>query len=186
MLRRLLKGVGLMRERPAEAAGARLYAAAAAQARQPGFYLAGAPDTPTGRFELYTLHVVLILHRLKGQGEEAAEVGQALFDTFVANLDLALRELGVGDLSVGKKMRKLGEAFYGRVKSYDAALAELPEEEPLRDLIARTLFADADADADTALAAPMAAYVARAAAGLAALPLQDVIAARLTWPETAP
>ena len=182
MLRRLLKGVGLMRERPAEAAGARLYAAAAAQARQPGFYLAGAPDTPTGRFELYTLHVVLILHRLKGQGEEAAEVGQALFDTFVANLDLALRELGVGDLSVGKKMRRLGEAFYGRVKSYDAALGELPDEAPLRELIARTVFADAD----PAPATPMAAYVARAAAGLADLPLQAVIAARLTWPETAP
>lgn len=182
MLRRLLKGVGLLRERPAEAAGARLYAAASAQARQPSFYLAGVPDTPTGRFELYTLHVVLVLHRLKGQGEEAAEVGQALFAAYVANLDLALRELGVGDLSVGKKMRRLGEAFYGRVKAYDTALGDLPDLEPLRELIARTMLADAD----PGLAAPMAAYVSRATASLAALPMDEVLAARLTWPEAAP
>ncbi len=171
-----------MRERPAEAAGARLYAAAAAQARQPGFYLSGVPDTPTGRFELYTLHVDLILYRLKGRGEEAAEVGQALFDTYVANLDLALRELGVGDLSVGKKMRKLGEAFYGRTKAYDAALAQLPDIEPLRELIGRTVLADAAPEP----AGPIAAYVARASEGLAALSLEDVIAGRLTWPEKAP
>jgi cytochrome b pre-mRNA-processing protein 3 len=174
--------LGLVRARPAETAGARLYAAAAAQARQPGFYLAGVPDTPTGRFELYTLHVVLVLHRLKGQGEEAAEVGQALFDTYVANLDLALRELGVGDLSVGKKMRKLGEAFYGRAKAYDAALGRLPDTEPLRELIARTVLAGAEADPAQAIAA----YVARGADRLAALPLAQVIAADLAWPETAP
>jgi cytochrome b pre-mRNA-processing protein 3 len=174
--------MGLVRARPAEAAGARLYAAAAAQARQPGFYLAGVPDTPTGRFELYTAHVVLVLHRLKGQGAEAAEAGQALFDAYVANLDLALRELGVGDLSVGKKMRRLGEAFYGRTKAYDAALGQLPEREPLRALISRTMLDDAN----PALAEAMAAYVARAAEGLAAIPLSDVIDCRLVWPETTP
>jgi cytochrome b pre-mRNA-processing protein 3 len=182
VLRRLLRSVGLVRERPAEAAGAQLYAAAAAQARQPGFYLAGVPDTPTGRFELYTLHVVLVLHRLKGQGEEAAEVSQALFDAYIANLDLALRELGVGDLSVGKKMRKLGEAFYGRTKAYDAALNQLPEVEPLRDLIARTMLADVEGGPAHAVAA----YVSRAAEGLAGLSLAQVIDASLVWPETAP
>lgn len=183
MLRRLLKSVGLAGERPAEAAGKRLYAAASAQARQPGFYLsAGVPDTPVGRFELYTLHVVLILHRLKGQGAEAAEVGQALFDTYVSSLDHALRELGVGDLSVGKKMRKLGEAFYGRAKSYDAALAQLPDTEPLRALIARTVLEGADPGG----AEPIAAYVARGAERFAAQPLREIIEAQLNWPETAP
>jgi cytochrome b pre-mRNA-processing protein 3 len=98
----------LLSPRPAVAAGRRLYAAAAAQARAPVFYAAmGAPDTVEGRFEVYTLHVALILRRLKGQGSHAAEAAQGLFDAYVKSLDGALREMGVGDLSVGKKMRKL-------------------------------------------------------------------------------
>ena len=52
----------------------------------------------------------------------AAEVCQTLFDTFLGGLDDGLRQMGVGDLSVGKKMRKLGEAIYGRLKAYDDAL----------------------------------------------------------------
>ena len=131
---------GLFAPSPAKAAGRRLYDAAAAKARDPAFYLeAGAPDTPNGRFELYTLHVVLVLHRLKGEGRDAGLVGQALFDTYLRALDDSLRELGVGDLSVGKKMRKLGEAFYGRAKAYDKAL-EAGGGEPLQALITRTLF----------------------------------------------
>src|SRR5438067_8453352 len=87
-------------------AGKRLYQAAAAQARQPALYAqAGVPDTPEGRFEAYTLHVIVVLHRLKGQGPQAAETAQALFEAFRQSLDDALREMGVGDLSVGKKMR---------------------------------------------------------------------------------
>jgi len=79
------------------------------------------------------------------KGDEAAgEVSQALFDTYVKALDSALREMGVGDLSVGRKMRKLGEAFYGRGKSYEAAFAALPDEAPLCALIARTVYAEVD------------------------------------------
>ena len=162
----------LFRPRAAVEAGRRLYASAAAQARQPAFYAsAGAPDTPTGRFELYTLHVVLLLHRLKGGGARAAETGQALFDAYCRSLDGALRELGVGDLSVGKKMRKLGEAFYGRAKSYDAAFAELPDSAALRATIARTVFdnsPEGDADAVTA-------YALRTVAALAAQPLDALL-----------
>jgi cytochrome b pre-mRNA-processing protein 3 len=182
-LGRLLKAVGLVRRRPAELAGERLYAAAAAQARRPAFYLTGGvADTPEGRFELYTLHIVLILHRLKRQGDQAAEVGQALFDTYVSQLDHALRELGVGDLSVGKKMRKLGEAFYGRAKSYDAALAQLPDGAELRALIGRTVLEGRTPEQVDALTA----YVESAVERFAAKPLEAVIAGDLPWPETAP
>jgi len=182
-LRRLLKSVGLVRERPAEAAGRRLYAAAAAQARQPGFYTqAEVPDTPDGRFEVYTLHVVLLLHRLKRQGAEASEAGQALFDAYVSSLDHALREMGVGDLSVGKKMRKLGEAFYGRAKAYDAALEALPDLDALRALIARTALAGADEKGVDLLAA----YVVGAVNRLAAQPLEEILSASIDWPESAP
>src|SRR5471032_461073 len=109
--------------RPTQVAGQALYTASARQDRQPAFYRdLGVADSGEGRFELYTLHVALILIRLKGQGAVAADTAQQLFDTYVQALDDALREMGVGDLSVGKKMRKLGGAFYGRAKAYQAAL----------------------------------------------------------------
>src|ERR1041385_1088071 len=121
----------LFRPRPAREAGRALYARVVDQARRPDFYARlGAPDTVEGRFELYSLHVLILLERLRGGGEEAAEVSQSLFDTYLSALDHALRELGVGDLSVGRKMRKLGEAFYGRGKSYGAAVAALPDAAP--------------------------------------------------------
>ena len=146
----------LFRPRPARAIGQTLYQRVVDQSRTPALYAdIGAPDTVEGRFEIYSLHIVLLLERLRGHGEEAAEVSQALFDTYVKSLDHALREMGVGDLSVGKKMRKLGEAFFGRVKSYQAAFAALPEETPLKALIGRTVYAEAETDRSQ----DMAAYV---------------------------
>lgn len=142
-----------------EEAGRALYAAAVAQARLPVFYTdLGVPDSANGRFELYSLHVILLLRGLKGRGEAAAEASQSLFDTYVSSLDDALREQGVGDLSMAKKMRKLGEAFYGRVRSYDEAFDDLPDAEPLRTLISRTACADGgDAEALTTYAASVLA-----------------------------
>jgi cytochrome b pre-mRNA-processing protein 3 len=172
----------LFRARPTQAVGRALYQRVVDQARTPRLYAElGAPDTVEGRFEIYSLHVVLLLDRLRGHGAQATETSQALFDTYVKSLDHALREMGVGDLSVGKKMRKLGEAFYGRTKAYDSALAALPDTEPLRALIARTLLGDQA----TPLAQSIADYVARAADRLAAQPLADIYEARLDWPETA-
>ena len=169
----------LFRRAPSRIAGEKLYEAAIGQARQVAFYAdLGAPDTVEGRFELYTLHVVLVLHRLKGQGAVAAETAQGLFDAYVQALDDALREMGVGDLSVGKKMRKLGEAFYGRAKAYQAAL-EQGDHAALAALIGRTVYADQD---DTA-ADRLADYVQRSAELLPTLGLDDILAARLAWPE---
>lgn len=161
----------LFRPRPAQAAAGELYAAAAGQARQPGFYTAlKVPDTREGRFELYTWHVILLVERLKGQGEAAAETSQAVFDAYLRGLDDAFRELGVGDLSVGKRMKKLGEAFYGRLRGYEQA-ATTPE---LEALIGRTL-PDADAGG-------LAAYLRGARDHLAAQPLDELLAGHVTWP----
>ena len=169
----------LFSPRPALLAGRRLYVSAAAQARTPAFYAAmGAPDTVEGRFELYSLHVALLLRRLKGQGPQAAETAQGLFDAYVQALDDALREMGVGDLSVGKKMRKLGEAFYGRVKNYDEALAALPDKAPLAAVIGRTvLMGDAAAPCG-----PLTDYVAAAMARLDAEPLATLLQGDTPWP----
>lgn len=172
MLKRLFK------PKPGVAAGRALYASVVAQARTPSLYAdLGVPDTPEGRFELYSLHVYLILERIKDQGALAADVGQALFDTYLSGLDHGLRELGVGDLSVGKRMRKLGEAFYGRVQAFEQALAALPDREALEALIARTAYAGADAGR----APDLAAYVVKQRAALAALPLERFLAGQIAW-----
>lgn len=168
----------LFRPRPTLTAGRALYARVVEQSRTPALYAElDAPDTVEGRFELYSLHVVLLLDRLRGAGDQAAEVSQALFDTYLSALDNALRELGVGDLSVGRKMRKLGEAFYGRCKSYEGALAVLPDEAPLQALIARTVYAEADASA----APRLVAYVLAQRAALAALPLERLLGGDVAW-----
>jgi cytochrome b pre-mRNA-processing protein 3 len=170
----------LFAHRPARAAGQALYASAARQARDPRFYVAlGAPDTGEGRFELYVLHVALLVLRLKGQGGPAAEAAQQLFDAFIKALDDGLREMGVGDLVVGKRMRKLGEAFYGRARSYEEALARMPDRSELQALIARTILPVSSAGA----ASMLADYVAAAAAGLEAQPLDRLLKGEAIWPE---
>ena len=173
----------LLSPRPAVAAGRRLYAAAAAQARAPAFYaVMGAPDTVEGRFEVYTLHVALVLRRLKGQGAQAQETAQALFDAYVKSLDGALREMGVGDLSVGKKMRKLGEAFYGRVKHYDEAFAALPDRAPLEAILARTVLMAQDAADKAAGIAVFADYAVAAMQALERQPLEALLEGDVQWP----
>jgi cytochrome b pre-mRNA-processing protein 3 len=165
---------------PARIAGEALYAAAARQSRQPEFYRdIGVPDSGEGRFELYCLHVSLIVIRLKGQGAVAAETSQHLFDTFLQALDDALREMGVGDLSVGKKMRKLGAAFYGRGRAYEEALEKAPDPEELETLLARTVLGETSAAGAPALAD----YVLRAFEALRGQPLDALLEGRAQWPE---
>jgi cytochrome b pre-mRNA-processing protein 3 len=169
----------IFRPSSARIAGQALYEAVTIQARQPAFYTAlGVPDTVEGRFELYSLHVVLLLHRFKGSGSQAANTSQALFDVYVSALDNALREMGVGDLSVAKKMRKLGEAFYGRAKAYDAALDE-GDRAALTALMARTVFEGASTDGLERLTD----YVLAGETDLAAQSNETLFAGRPHWPD---
>ncbi len=174
----------LFPSRKPRTAGPDLYLQAARQGRRPVFYTdLGVTDSGEGRFELCCLHVALILLRLKGQGPVAAETGQALFDTFVLALDDALREMGVGDVSVGKRMRKLGEAFYGRARSYDEALSPPVDRAALEALLGRTVY-EGRAEAPVS---PLADYVVSALSRLEQTPLEDILAgAPLSWPEPAP
>lgn len=99
-----------------------IYGMIVTQAREPIFYRdLGVPDTVNGRFDLLLLHLWLLLRRLR-TAQGATELSQALFDRFCEDMDDNLREMGVGDQTVPKRMRAFGEAFYGRVQAYDQAM----------------------------------------------------------------
>jgi cytochrome b pre-mRNA-processing protein 3 len=101
----------------------RLYCALVNQARTERFFRAlGVPDTPEGRFEIIGLHAALVLRRLRSEGAAGQALGQALFDLMFADVDASLRELGVGDLSVGKQVKRLAGQFYARLSALDQVL----------------------------------------------------------------
>jgi len=165
-----------------------LYGAIVAQARSTAFYSSyGMPDTVEGRFEVIVLHLVLVLRRLgqdvvpkqqsatdvNGPGRGLGHVaGQRLFDVFCGDLDDNLREMGVGDMAVPRRMRHFGEAFYGRQAAYCAALAD-PGEEALEKALARNIFGLAAADGR---AVALARY-ARAAANRLSAQAEDTLVA---------
>ena len=108
---------------PESEAAVDLYRAIVAQAREPAFYReGGVPDSLDGRFELVILHTALVMRRLKAEGPAAADLSQELFDVLFRNMDENLREMGVGDMGVGKRIKKMVEAFYGRLSAYEAGL----------------------------------------------------------------
>jgi cytochrome b pre-mRNA-processing protein 3 len=101
-----------------------IYGMIVTQAREPLFYRdLAVPDTVNGRFDLLLLHLWLFLRRLRSV-EDGAALSQALFDHFCNDMDDNLREMGIGDLTVPRRMQAFGEAFYGRTAAYDFALTE--------------------------------------------------------------
>ncbi len=145
---------------------AALYAAAVARARQPQFYAAlQVPDTLDGRFEMVALHVFLQLRHLKSD----PVLGQALFDTLFADMDRALREIGVSDVVIGNRIKEMARGFYGRISAYEAGLAD-PATLPaaLRRNVYGTL-----PEADAAAIAALADYVCRCDAAMAADPARS-------------
>ena len=138
-----------------------IYGMIVAQAREPVFYREfGVPDTVNGRFDMVLLHLWLVLRRLRPV-EGGSGLSQALFDHFCSDMDANLREMGVGDLTVPKRMQKFGEAFYGRAAAYDAAL------DAGREALAQALCKNILDGRDIAQARQLAAYAVAAIARLA-------------------
>ena len=109
------------RDKTASVQGA--YVSIVKQARRPELYAPGcAPDNFNGRFDMMALHVHLVLRRMRALGMGRSDIGQDLFDMFFKDMDQAMREAGVGDMGVGKKVQKMVEAFYGRATAYDGVL----------------------------------------------------------------
>lgn len=150
----------LFRKNPRRTTVAVLYKRIATASRAPGLYSAlGLPDTIEGRFESLSLHMVLALRALRGLPEPAAEVAGDLTDAFFQDLDAAHREMGVGDTTVPKRMKKLAAAFYGRAHAYDAPLDAADEAALVEALGRNALGGDAPAR-------PLARYALAADAGL--------------------
>jgi len=152
----------------------RLYAQLVDQARAPAFYAAyGVPDSLDGRYEMLALHAFVALRRLKRDDGAAAPLAQALFDVMFADMDRALREIGVGDLSVGKRVKDMARGLYGRIAAYESGLdanASEPEDALTRAL-ARNVYGTVTPPAAPVLEA-LARYVRLALAGLEAVPIE--------------
>lgn len=113
----------LIRRGRHERVGFELYGAAVAAAREPFLYTdLGVPDTLDGRFDMVSLHTFLLIQRLKREPAPGPALAQAVFDAMFSDMDVNLREMGVGDLSVGRKVRVMWEAFHGRAAAYAAAM----------------------------------------------------------------
>lgn len=118
----------------------KLHQSILAQSLRPDFYFeGGARDNFSGRFEMTSLHATLIFRRLRLAGGAGKALAQETFEALFDGFDDALREIGTGDLTVGKKIRKMGEAFYGRAKAYDDALASNAPEGSLETALTKNL-----------------------------------------------
>jgi cytochrome b pre-mRNA-processing protein 3 len=115
----------LLQPRSAANNSAKLYGAIVAQARLPAFYRGlSVADTVQGRFASLSLHLFLVLHRLKRDGGAAAPLAQSLVDRFSKDMETVLREMGVSDLRIPKAMRDLAASSHGLLEHYDTAFAK--------------------------------------------------------------
>ncbi|MGH6922633.1 MAG: ubiquinol-cytochrome C chaperone family protein [Propylenella sp.] len=160
-------------------AAARLYAAALAASRRPGLYLGyGVPDTPQGRFEMLTLHLFPVLHRLMHKPGDDPALARRISESFVRDMDGAFREMGLGDLSVPKRMRTLYGAFAGRIAAYQRAIGGGDGE--LAAAIARNVFPDRP---EERRAAALADYIAEAVAAVQAADIAAIRRGETPFPD---
>lgn len=173
----------LGRSRAEDEATMDLYHAIVAQARQPVLYQRfGVPDTVDGRFEMIVFHSVLFFHRLQREDKAGQALAQGVFDVFVADMDRSLREMGVGDLGVPKRMKKVGTSFYGRVDAYGGPLAK-SDRAGLAEALQRNLFPEEPAE--PLKTDCLAAYGLAAAAELDGQSFSDLAGGKVAFPDPA-
>ncbi len=170
-----------------------IYIQVVTQARRPAFYLDGAvEDTLDGRFDLIILHLWLVLSRLhalkdgeKALEERAGRLEERILEVHFSDMDQALREAGVGDLGVGKKVKAMAQAFFGRARAYDAAVAECDRTgsaDFLREALERNVYRGRENSGTPWLVD----YVLRAREGLAALSTGKILEGAIQFPPVAP
>lgn len=175
--------LGLFTRKPHERAGFALYTAAVSAARQPVFFESlGVPDTLDGRFDLVSVNVALLVRRLRRDPDpRGPDLAQAVFDAMFADMDVNLREMGVGDLSVGKRVKRMWEAFHGRAAAYEAAL-DAGDRPALEAALTRNVWRGT---APEGAASRLAVQVEQWAGALAAQPFSMLVAGQVAFPEVA-
>ena len=158
-----------------------LYGSIVTQARSPGVYTSwGVPDTPEGRFEVISLHLVLALRRLAREGDGGAAAGQALTEAFVVDLDDSLREMTVGDLAVPRHIKRAVAALHDRYSTYGAALVGA-QDSLLAAAVEQRLGTLSGAEG---LDVPrICAYIREAAQALELQPGPQILAGNPAWPQ---
>ena len=165
----------LFRKNPNAEAVYAVYNAIVAQSRQPVFYAQwGVPDTVTGRFDMISLHMALLFRRLRQEKGRGPEFAQQVFDLFFKDMDRSLREMGAGDLAVPKKIRNMGNIFFGLLVSLDKAL-DAGDPAGLEAVLRRNVYGDDSPGAVDRLAA----YLEAQTAHLASHPADAIIAGNL-------
>jgi cytochrome b pre-mRNA-processing protein 3 len=155
-----------------------IYEQIVAAARQPAFYSHWqVPDTPLGRYEMLSVHVVLFLERARAGGAALADVSQDVTEEFFKDIDHSLRELGIGDMGVPKRMKKLARMFYGRAQSYQTALVA-GDAEALAAALARNVRPDI---AQWPEAGALASHLLAAHRDLAGVSDEDILAGRIAF-----
>jgi len=143
---------------PYQAEAHNVYVSLVTQARRPFFYTEGAvADTLDGRFDVIALHLFLVIHRLRREPSlEAGEFARALQEVFFSDMDRSVREMGVSDTGVGKRVKQMAQAFYGRLQAYEQAVAN---PQAFKECLKRNLYRDTSISQDALRA--VADYCAR-------------------------
>ena len=159
------------KQRRIERAGFELYAATVAAARTPYYFTdLAVPDTLDGRFDLVGLFAAVLIRRLRGDVAPGGALAQAVFDAMFSDMDVNLREMGVGDMSVGKRVRAMWEGFHGRALAYEAPLAA-GDVAGLSEALARNVWRGANEGG----ALQLARQILKEQAHLAAIPLERLV-----------
>lgn len=157
-----------------------VYGAIVAAARHPKPYAEWAvPDTIDGRYDMIILHAVLVLERLSAEGEAVQAFAQGLTDEVFADMDRSLREMGVGDISVGKKVRRMAEIFYGRATAY-RPLLQAADLAGLAQALDRNVFAGAGTEDGPR---HLAGYALAGLHYLQERPVEPILSGQINFPE---
>ncbi len=161
-------------------AAERLYGAIVAQARQPFFYAdLGVPDTVDGRFDMILMHSFVVMLRLREGDGESKALSQILYDTMFVDMDRAVREMGIGDLSVKKHIRRMMKAFNGRMNAYESGLGDPAV---LSDVLRRNVYGTIKEDVNPLWLERMAVYLCHCVESVRAMPIEMmIVGGQMPW-----
>lgn len=174
---------GLLARKSDRKAAWDLYEHIRSQSRIPTYYTDyQVSDSLDGRFDILVLHLFLVLNRFDAT-EQEHPVLRCLSDRLIDDIDAALREMGVGDLSVPKKIKAFAKAALGRLEAYHAAFASDAEEDAFEKALARNVYRSVDAPEEAVRA--LSAYCRKVIDDLSAQKKDDILAARIRFPAPA-